>query len=30
MNKKQYEEEVNKLEMAAIYKAAVFFAENVR
>lgn len=29
MNKKQYEEEVNKLEMAAIYKAAVFF-ENVR
>ena len=24
MNKKQYEEEVNKLETAAIYKAAVF------
>lgn len=30
MNKKQYEEEVNKLEMAAIYKAAVFLLQNVR
>ena len=30
MNKKQYEEEVNKLETAAIYKAAVFLLQNVR